>query len=273
MRTKKILAILFAALMLLSVCGCTDAKNADENPTTIVQSIPIGSLQVAMEHVFDVTYDDGGLVTALAGLTGPSADLATAYTTAIGAACDTVVATLIQTIADSGESPNARVIVLKQTPDSEVPSATFLENIRIDAEAVAGGRPVVLVTADRLTAEGFISANTATAILTQHLSLAGANISCAETPEDGQYAMTVIHQGIVTEYFVDADTGVVIPPDDMQQPEDEPTEPIDTPDEPELTLPPEDYMDTPTEPTYDPALDNYSTPLDEVAEPELNLGE
>lgn len=202
---KRFLAILCAAFILFSLCGCTDANKTPK-------STPIGSLQVAVEYVFNVTYDNGGLVTALAGLTGPSAGLASAYTTAIGAACDTVVATLVQTIVDSGDCQNTQVIVLKQTPKSQVPSDTFLEKIRTDAEAVADGRPVLLITADQLTAEGFISANTAVTILTQHLSLAGAKITCAEKPVDGKYALSVIHQGTETEYYVNADTGVVISP-------------------------------------------------------------
>lgn len=270
MGAKNFLALLCAAFMLLAVCGCTIANKTPEN---IDQSVPIGSLQIAMEHVFDVAYDDSGLVTALSGLTGPSSDLATAYTTAMGATCDTVVVTLIKTIIDSDHCPNAQVIVLKQTPDSEVPSDTFLENIRMNAEAVAGGRPVVLITADQLSAEGFISANAATVILTQHLSLADTNITCSEMPENGKYTLSVIDQDVATEYLVNADTGVVIPPDDMRLSGEEPTDLVDTPDAAETAPPLGDYMDTPTEPTSDSELDNYSTPLEEIVEPKLNFGE
>lgn len=201
---KRFLPILCAAFMLLSLFGCTKNKTPE--------STPIGSLQLAIDYVFKVSYNNDGLVTTLTGLSEPSTGLAAGYSSAIGTACETVVTTLVQTIIDSGDCQNAQVIVLKQTPNSKVPSATFLEKIRTDAEAVAGGRPVLLITADQLTAEGFISASTAVTILTQHLSLADAKITCAEKPEDGKYALSVIHQGTETAYYVNADTGVVISP-------------------------------------------------------------
>ena len=202
---KRFLLILCAAFMLLSLFGCT--KN---NKTS--QSTPIGSLQLAIDYVFKVSYNNDGLVTALTGLSGPSTGLATGYSTAVGTACETVVTTLVQTIVDSGDCQNTQVIVLKQAPNSKVPSDTFLEKIRTDIEAVAGGLSVLLITADQLTAKGLISADTAVTILTKHLSLADAEITCAETPENGKYTLTVTHQGVISQYLVDADTGIVIPP-------------------------------------------------------------
>lgn len=202
MPIKKFFAILCVVFMLSSLCGCTNPQNTKN---------PIGSLQVAVDYVFEVKYNNDGLVTALTGLNNPSTVLADGYAAALDTPCETVVTTLVKTIVESGDCQNAEVIVLKQTPDSKVPSATFLEKIRKDAEAVSGGRPVLLITADRLTKNGQISASTATDILTQHLSLSGAKITCAEKPEGGKYALSVIYQDTQTTYYVNADTGVVIP--------------------------------------------------------------
>ena len=87
-------------------------------------------------------------------------------------------------------------------------NTAFLEDVRIDTVAVTDFE-VVLIPADALTAEGYITADAAKDILTRQLKITDVEMTCSEA-EDGVYTILFERDGAEQEYKVDAVTGTVM---------------------------------------------------------------
>lgn len=251
MTARKFLSALLCAALLLCFAGCTKEPVTNVTPTFETPETA-GVLFVSVGAEFKVVYDTEGLVIALDGTNDAAGEVVSAYGNANGAACDAVVSKLIKDTVDLGSNGSNRVVVIKQTPDSKTPSANFLEDVRLDTASVTDFE-VVLILADALTQDGYITADAAKDILTRQLKLTDVTITCSDVVDD-RYTLTFETDGAEQEYQVDAVTGTVI----LQTIADEFVDPdLDNMDGGE---PDDDIYD----PDGDPANDGFlDSPMDE----------
>ena len=207
MTAKKLFAALLGAVMLVCAAGCQKAPAP--TVTTPVHKTPetAGVLFVSVGAEFKVIYDTDGLVIAVDSMTDTAADVIVSLEATTGEPCDQLVKELVKGAIEAGKHPYNRVVVIKQTPSSISPTATFLEDVRIDAAAVTDYE-VVMIPAESLTAEGYITPETAIDILTRQLKLTDVTMNCADNTA-GAYILTFELEGAEQEYEIDAVTGTV----------------------------------------------------------------
>lgn len=250
MTVKKLLSILLCAALLLCLAGCAKEPVTEVTPTVETPEAS-GVLFVSIGAEFKVVYDTEGLVVAVDATNDDANQVVSAYSDTVGAACDTVISKLVEKTVDLSANGNNRVVVIKQAPSSNAPSAKFLEDVRLDT-ASATDFEVVLILADALTEDGNISADAAKDILTRQLKLTDVTMTCSDIVDD-RYTLTFETDGAEQEYQVNAATGTVI----LQASSDE----FITPDFDNLDAEPDVGYD---DPANDPANDNYvDAPLDE----------
>ena len=207
---KKFFAMILCLAMVLAMAACGGNSAPAGTPTDDLASTPeaAGVLFLSTGAEFRVIFDTEGLVIAVNSSNESAAEILLDYPEAIGRPCDNVVSNLITLTASSGLHLATRVIVIKEAPGSKVPSASFLESVRVDA-AAATDYDVVLITADQLTADGYITADAAKDILTRQLKLTDVQIACSEVVDD-LYTLTYEENGAEMEYKIRAVTGTVI---------------------------------------------------------------
>jgi len=247
MNCKKILVTILSIAMLLCFAGCNKAPEATPtNPPAIGVQDPeaTGMLLLSMDAEVKVTYDDGGLVMGVEAVNELGSELLEKCNIAEGTACDAAVADLVK-LAVENTTSDLKAILIKQTLGSKSPSAKFLEDVRVDAEAAANGLDVILVEVSDLTEDGYLTAETAKDIFQRTQGIEGAQIS--DEMVNGSYNITVTDGEEEMNYTMDGDTGRVT----YLEPEPE----IDLPDETANAT--EEYFDpamettAPTEPAYE----------------------
>ena len=204
---KMILSVLLCAAVLLCFAGCEKEPATNVTPTFNTPEAA-GVLFVSVGAEFKIVYDTQGLVVAVDGMNDAANETLATYTDAAGAACDSAVSKLVETAIELGTNQRNRVVVIKQAPDSQVPNANFLEDVRTDTVAVTDFE-VVLITADTLTADGYISAEAAKDILLRQLKLVDMTVTCSNV-KDGLYTLTFETDGAEQEYQVSAVNGTVV---------------------------------------------------------------
>lgn len=250
MTMKKLLSALLCAALLLCFAGCAKEPTNEVTPTLDTPEAS-GVLFVSIGAEFKVVYDTEGLVVAVEGTNDDAIQVVSAYSDAVGTACDVVVSKLVEKTVELSANGNNRVVVIKQAPGAAAPSAKFLEDVRLDT-ASATDFEVVLILADTLTEDGYISADAAKDILTRQLKLTDVAMTCSDVVDD-RYTLTFETDGAEQEYLVDAVTGTVI----LQAS----AEDIVIPDFDNLDAEPDVGFD---DPANDPANDNVlDSPLDE----------
>lgn len=208
MNLKKIFTSLLCVAMLLALVACGNDSASTTKPQAENAPEAAGVLFVSTGAEFKVIFDTEGLVIAVDSMSDSAAEILLDYPEAIGLPCDKVVSNLVTLTAESGLHLATRVIVIKEAPGTKVPSASFLESVRVDA-AAATEFEVVLITADTLTGEGYITADAAKDILTKQLKLTDVQIACSEAVDD-TYTLTFEEEGAELEYKINAVTGTVI---------------------------------------------------------------
>ena len=207
MTAKKLFAALLCVAMLVCAAGCQKAPAPVATNPVYKTPETAGVLFVSVGAEFKVIYDTDGLVIAVDGMTDTAADVIVSLEATTGVPCDQLVRQLVKETIDAGKHPYNRVVVIKQAPSSSTPSATFLEDVRIDAAAVTDYE-VVMIDAESLTADGYITPETAIDILTRQLKLTDVTIHCTDNTA-GAYILTFELEGAEQEYEIDASTGTV----------------------------------------------------------------
>lgn len=205
---KKILSIVICAAMILCLVACGNASAGKATLPQIDDAEAAGVLFVSIGAEFKVIYDEDGLVMAVESTEDAFDEISDTYSDAVGSPCDTVVSQLIKRTIEAEKHGATRVVVLKQAPGSKNPSANFLEDTRVDAAAVTDFE-IVLISAKELTAEGYITPESAKDILTRQLKLVDVTVNCSEV-EEATYTLTFESEGAEREYKMDAATGTVI---------------------------------------------------------------
>ena len=207
MTAKKLFAALLCVAMLVCAAGCQKAPAPVATNPVYKTPETAGVLFVSVGAEFKVIYDTDGLVIAVDSMTDTAADVIVSLENTTGEPCDQLVRQLVKGAIDAGKHPYNRVVVIKQAPGSISPFATFLEDVRIDAAAVTDYE-VVMIPAEKLTADGYITPETAIDILTRQLKLTDVSMNCVDNTA-GAYILTFELEGAEQEYEIDAVTGTV----------------------------------------------------------------
>ena len=207
MTMKKLFATMMSVAMLVCAAGCQKTPSA--TVTSPVHKTPeaAGVLFVSVGAEFKVIYDTDGLVIAVDSMSDAAADVVLSLEATLGVPCDQLVSQLVKGTIDAGNHPYHRVVVIKQAPTSTVPNANFLEDVRIDAAAVTDYE-VVMIPAEELTANGYITSEAAIDILTRQLKLMDVTMNCVDDTA-GAYVLTFELEGAEQEYKINAITGTV----------------------------------------------------------------
>lgn len=203
---KKILSVLLCAALLVCFAAC--GNQASSATPTFHTPETAGVLFVSLGAEFKIVYDTEGMAVAVESTNDAAIAVVSALGNVSGTACSAVIGKLVETTIEQGSNQLNRVVVIKQAPGAQAPTDPFLEDIRL-AAAAATDFEVVLVTADRLTAEGYISTDTATDILLRQLKLTDVTVRCSGV-ENGLYTLTFEISGAEQEYRLYAATGTVI---------------------------------------------------------------
>jgi len=207
MNLKRLFTVAVCVIAVLALAACGENSATATTPNASSSPEAAGVLFVSTGAEFRVIFDTEGNVIAVNSGNDTAAEILLDYHEAVGRPCDNVVSNLVTLTADSGLHRATRVIVIKEAPDSKAPSASFLESVRVDT-AAATEYDVVLITADALTAEGYITAEAAKDILTSQLKLTDVQINCSEAVDD-TYTLTFEENGAEMEYKINAVTGTV----------------------------------------------------------------
>ncbi|MBO5867695.1 MAG: hypothetical protein J6Q54_02150 [Oscillospiraceae bacterium] len=224
---KKLLALLLAALMVLSLlaaCGDDISKgdtavpggNQGENGTTPVTGFSSGSVVLNAGAAFSILYDKDGNVTAIEGMDErykEFLDFLGEESQYVGLSCEEVVAELIKSIGVKGYLTDRGYVIIKQDHESALPKENFMESLQKSAEkaleTVASDIPLVVITAQQLDTNGYIDTATAKTLVEYFLGYELINFDGTSLPVGGVYAFTAGTEDEEENLLVNAVTGTV----------------------------------------------------------------
>lgn len=225
--TKKLIAIILSAMMLLGLCACGQQAEAPETTEALQGSSPVGILLVSMGAEFQINYDAEGFAISITGTNDAGRTAAATVTGFNGRDCVHAVRSLLDAVVEQKLSGNAKDLVVRLGMESEVPYEGFLENIRNDvqlkADELGAGMMVKLITDADLTEEGFINLTVAKELAAKYAGLADvAVLEGTGEVVNGAYTFTFGAEGEEDTATVDASTGhVALASESMEQTEEE----------------------------------------------------
>jgi len=234
--TKKLIAVILSALMLLGLCACGTGNDAPETTEALQGSSPVGILLVSMGAEFQIGYDAEGFAINITGTNDAGRTAAAAVTNFMGRDCVHAVRSLLDAVVEQKLAGNAKELVLRLGMEAEIPYDGFLQNIgndvQLKCDELGSGLMVKLITDDMLNEEGFINTATAKELAAKHANLADAAVlEGGDAVVNGAYTFTFEVEGEEDTATVDASTGHVSLASEV---EEEPTdgtvsgEPVET---------------------------------------------
>lgn len=211
---KKLLSVLLALMMLLSLTACKGKANTqDEEGVRMVDtSGSVGSVMLVCEHRLTIYYDKDGKVVAIA-----DADDLAVHDELKDEACTVAISKLLK----NADPPMVTsFLFLKQTRGSQTPSENFLQSLIAEAK-LSISEPVVACSAEDQNDMGYFSPETAKAILAAYVGNPdGAVYVSSGTPIDGYYHVSITANGSTDEFTVGAYYGSVeLSTDYVEEPE------------------------------------------------------
>lgn len=241
---KKIIALLLCAIVLVGVlAGCGNKDNAADgtkpqqngNNGDIAETAKAGTLVVTANASVRITYGTDGLVLNVEGTNEAGNNLMESFETLLGSSCSEVVSRIIRESAGRTYLGRMTYVAVKHEKDSGTPGTNFLEGIESAAkralETASSDAKLVMITQDKLDADGNINVETAKILVEGYLEVDALDeFDGTAKPVDGFYSFKVSFGGMEEEVHMNAATGVVgdgVIGDGLQEPEEE-TEPAET---------------------------------------------
>lgn len=226
---KKILAMLLAALMLLSLlaaCSSDISKGDAEIPggtteggesATDTTPFSNGTIVLNAGVAFSILYDAEGLVLGVEGMDEYYKDFIDyLYDSSIlmGLSCSDAISELIKTCSVKGYLTEVGYVVIKQAHGSQLPGTKFLESIQNAAQKALDVAKIdaalVVITAEQLDANGYIDLATAKVLVEKFVGVESlTNFDGTSEPVGGVYAFTIGYDDIEENVLVNAVTGSV----------------------------------------------------------------
>jgi len=219
---KRILALLLVAVMALGMLSACGKEPINEGTPTynyeneeIKKPETAGTLVVTAAASVQVSYGTDGLVLGLEGLNRDGIDLVAYYAEELfGSSCTDVVNQIIKDCVQRNYMFDTNYVVVKQNKGSALPGTSFLESVQSAAQraldTVESDAPLVMITEENLTADGYIDLVTADLLVRRFLGVEElVSIDGTISPVDGMYAFDVAYGIMMEKVVVDAQTGVV----------------------------------------------------------------
>lgn len=250
---RSILILCLVALMVLSLAACKKkgddgARSAEE----IVSSAPL-VLQILTDAEIAIGMDENGNALALMGLNQNGIDAVALCEDVAGKSGAEAVKIVLNVIQENEYLIGKYYVVIRQQPNSLLPSEDYLDTIAAAAGEVLTSAPFVIVPASSMDADGYFNEEIAKQILQAYLG-SDAKILNSSVMIDGCFIIACEEDGVVTDYSVSAYTGAIAAYSELQGdapleeedmiPEDQQFEPSDDP---------EGLIGAEEEPTEEPA--------------------
>ena len=212
-KMTRILAVLLALALALSVAACGNAQESNDTPETTVAPVAnaAGKLTVAFGALVEITYDETGKLLKLEGTNDTGKTIVAACTGFENRDVVHCVRALLRYASDNQLLSGVKTMCVYINKDSAVPSEEFLPTIIQDTQYLADeectGVRMVGVGPEDLDSQGFIGLERA-----QHLAMLflGATMT-ADLSGDEEIASnntyTFDYEGAAC--VVDAATGLV----------------------------------------------------------------
>lgn len=252
---KKLIALTLSVLMMLGLlAGCGGGKDTDSGKgntpategTSAVNIEKTGSLVLTANACMEISYGTDGVVLGVEGLNDEGKNLIESSDELLGASCAEVVNKLIKECSIKTYQGSLSYVAVKFNKDAGTPDAEFLSGIETAAKAaletVAPNAKLVIITPDKLDADGYIDLATAQLLVEGYLEVDKLDgFDGTDKPVDGFYSFKVSFNGIEDEVHVNASTGVVgdgaLSGTEEEEIEEETTPEESTPDESEPAAP------------------------------------
>lgn len=228
MTMKKLLSVLLAAVMLLTLCACGKADDytspdgdADASADAPQLSDAVGRVVISADAEFQVAYDENGNAVGVINQNALAEAVADSYSDFAGKSCPQVVRELIDAVFEQNTVIDRGYVLIQLELGSALPSDSFLADVADEARLNKGAYGVVAVSAADLDADGRFNKATVLAILEAFLGgTEGLTVTCAEAPADGSYSITCTDSSSQsTDYYVHTQTGAVVLADGAEQTE------------------------------------------------------
>lgn len=244
--TKKLIAVILSAIMLLGLCACGNNGSTSETTEDLQSSSPIGTILVSVGAEFQIGYNAKGSATNITSTNDAGHTAVAAMTDAAGQDCSYALCSLLDAASAGNLFGNTKTLVIRLSLDSQSPYEGFLEKISSDAQTkcdeLKSGLAVKLITDAELTEEGFINLATAKELAAKYANLEDvSSLEGAGDPVKGAYAFTFDMFGDTETVIVDANTGHVSLDGEVLHEEDPDTEQDTSPDPTETSE--EDYLE------------------------------
>lgn len=214
--TKKLLAILMAAAMVLCLLACGNEpaeQTGSQDGEALSDPRVYGMLVFSTDASVSINYDSEGLVLGLEGNNAEGIVLVENYEDYLGKSCSDVVTELMNKSAEYATV--TQNVIVKQSYGSALPGTNFLENIVSEAQAAADAADVItnviMITAEDLDENGYISLEMAKTIVLSKLGLESAATFDGDPSPDtnGDYMFYLEEGDVKGTFLLNAITGIV----------------------------------------------------------------
>lgn len=220
---SKLLAVALSVLLLLGLfAGCNKADSPDTNNTTgtettapYVNPNAIGMLVLNANGALNIFYDNNGAVVELRGIDDKGNALVESYAEYIGESCADVVSVLITNSINMSDLGQPYYVIVKQSVDSELPTADFMQEIGSTAQATLdewdSAAKLFVLTKENLDGNGYIDLATARDLALLHLGITEFEIfDGSSVPEGNSYCFSITWSESEESLEVNAVTGTVL---------------------------------------------------------------
>lgn len=242
---RNILILCLSALMVLSLAGCKKNKKGGGD----ISNAPL-VLEILTDAEIAIGMDDDGNAIALSGLNQEGIDAVALCDDVAGKSGAEAVKIVLDVIVENEYLVRKPYVVIRQQPNSLLPSEDYLDTIAAAAKEALGSTAFVIVPASAMDADGYFNEEIAKQVLFAFLG-GEAKILDTSAMIDGCYIITCEFEETVIEYSVSGYSGATAPYVDLVG---------DTPLEEEELIPEDQQF----EPTDDPeGLFGVEEPLEE----------
>lgn len=206
---RKILAVCFALLMVLSMTACKDKKEAEKKASSqeIVSSAS-SVVHVLCDAEIYVGFDEDGKALALYGFDEAGKQVAEKCEDIAGMSGTEAVNEVLKVLIKEDFLLKQPYIVLRQDHYTALPSEDFLDTLAKGAEEVLDGAPLITITVDDMDKDGLFNEDVATKIMETYLSSNDEIVTVSPLLE-GSYIVTCIENDTEVVYSLSAYTGAM----------------------------------------------------------------
>lgn len=213
--TRRIFVLFLVALMVLGLAACKKDKEAagDLSAKELVHSAPL-KLQLLMDAEVSIGIDEDGNALAIIGNNEKGIEAAELCDDVVGKTGAEAVKMVLTVIQENDLVIGMNYVIIRQEPETVLPSEDYLQIIGDAAKEALGGMPAIVISAADMDIDGYFNAEIAKQILQVHLG-SEAKILNAGVMIDGCYIISCLEDDVQYDYSVSAYSGAVALADEL----------------------------------------------------------